>query len=123
MSGGLPLKHLLAAVRFLDIERGDEVGWVIDGSTAIRTGLGGGGEHALKIEADFVMSRFYQGPFVPQQGSVIMCWAVGGSQHSSPARPRKHARPDSLFEDRRLAAKAGVWEDDFAPCAVHVYAW
>jgi hypothetical protein len=28
-----------------------------------------------------------------------------------------------MFEDRRLAAQAGVWEDDFAPYAVHVYAW
>ena len=28
-----------------------------------------------------------------------------------------------LFEDRRLAAQAGGWEDDFAPYAVHVYAW
>ena len=28
-----------------------------------------------------------------------------------------------LFEDRRLAAKAGVWDDDFAPYAVHVYSW
>lgn len=31
--------------------------------------------------------------------------------------------PAVLFEDRRLAAKAGVWEDDFAPYAVHVYSW
>ena len=28
-----------------------------------------------------------------------------------------------LFEDRRLTAKAGAWDDDFAPYAVHVYAW
>ncbi|NLY01688.1 MAG: hypothetical protein GXY83_36855, partial [Rhodopirellula sp.] len=28
-----------------------------------------------------------------------------------------------MFEDRRLAAQAGVWEDDFAPYDVHVYAW
>jgi len=28
-----------------------------------------------------------------------------------------------MFEDRRLAAQAGAWEDDFAPYAVHVYAW
>lgn len=28
-----------------------------------------------------------------------------------------------MFEDRRLTAKAGVWDDDFAPYAVHVYAW
>ena len=34
-------------------------------------------------------------PWFPQRGGVIMCWAVGGSQHNSPAWPRKHARPDS----------------------------
>jgi len=28
-----------------------------------------------------------------------------------------------LFEDRRLAAESNVWEDDFAPYAVHVYCW
>jgi hypothetical protein len=28
-----------------------------------------------------------------------------------------------LFENRRLATKSGVWEDDFAPYAVHVYCW
>jgi hypothetical protein len=28
-----------------------------------------------------------------------------------------------LCEDRRLAAQANVWDDDFAPYAVHVHAW
>ena len=28
-----------------------------------------------------------------------------------------------LFEDRQVKASSGVWEDDFAPYAVHVYAW
>jgi hypothetical protein len=28
-----------------------------------------------------------------------------------------------LFEDRRLKASSGAWEDDFAPYAVHVYCW
>jgi hypothetical protein len=28
-----------------------------------------------------------------------------------------------LFEDRPLAAESKVWEDDFAPYAVHVYCW
>jgi len=28
-----------------------------------------------------------------------------------------------MFEDRRLAATSGGWEDDFAPYAVHVYSW
>jgi hypothetical protein len=28
-----------------------------------------------------------------------------------------------MFEDRRLAAQSGAWEDHFAPYAVHVYAW
>lgn len=28
-----------------------------------------------------------------------------------------------MLEYRQLAARAGVWEDDFAPYAVHVNAW
>jgi hypothetical protein len=28
-----------------------------------------------------------------------------------------------LFEDRQLTPKSGVWEDEFAPYAVHVYRW
>ncbi len=30
---------------------------------------------------------------------------------------------EALFEDRQVSAQAGVWEDDFAPYAVHVYCW
>jgi len=74
---------------------GDEAGRVVDDSAAVRTGVVATREHGLKIEEEFVRSRFCPGPLVPQRGGVIMGLAVGGSPHSSSACPRKHARPDS----------------------------
>ncbi len=38
-------------------------------------------------------------------------------------RGREAGPVEVLFEDRRLAAESNVWEDDFAPYAVHVYYW
>jgi len=71
--------------RFRGIECRDEAGRVADDSAAVLTGVVATREHGLKIEGEFVRSRFYPGPLVPQRGGVIMGCAVGGSQHKYPS--------------------------------------